>query len=544
TWCERFFMPWIDMIAKMKETDLPLFSLESNTPANQFDILGFTLQYEMSYSNIIHMLQMGNIDVYAKDRDITQPLIIAGGPCAFNAEPVAEFFDIIMLGDGENMLPKLVDLYIEHGKKKTEAFFTQAAQIKGVYIPAFYEAHYSDGYFSGITVKEGAPRVVEKSFLKDMDRAPWPKQPIVPFLNIVFDRVTMEIFRGCTRGCRFCQAGMIYRPLREKSVDKIVEQSIENINATGCDELSLTSLSTGDYPDLVDLIKRLIGETASCPVSISLPSLRIDAYAKEFMELDNGRKHGLTLAPEAGTQRLRDVVNKNVTEEDLLNSVTDAFNNGYDTVKLYFMIGLPTETFEDLDGIYKLTKLVQDAYYRIPKEKRRRKVRITVSASSFVPKSNTPFERFGQNSLELLKEKQVYLGDQLRTLKGVMYNYHDANLSEIESVFARGDRRLAKVIVAAANKGCIYDGWSEYFDYQKWTEALTENEIDYKAFAQRSMDFNDPVPWGHLDCGVTNKYLEKEWNKAINSETTIDCRENCLNCGINNIAGDNALCGR
>lgn len=544
TWCERFFMPWPDMADAMRERGIELFSLESHTQARGFDMLGFTLQYEMSYTNVIHMLRLGGINEYAKDRTERDPIIIAGGPCAFNAEPVAGFFDIVMIGDAEETLPELVALYKKMGCKKSGEFLKAAALVRGAYVPAFYEPEYTDGWFSGIKVHDGAPDKVQKSMITDMDSAPWPEQPIVPFLNIVFDRVTMEIFRGCTRGCRFCQAGMIYRPVREKSVDTIVEQAMANLKATGCDEISLTSLSTGDYPHLVELIKKLAGATKDNPVSISLPSLRIDAYAKEFMELDDGRKHGLTLAPEAGTQRLRDVINKCVSEDDLISSVSDAFNNGYDTVKLYFMMGLPTETYEDLDGIYMLAKAVQDEYYKLPKERRRRRVRVTVSVSSFVPKSNTPFERFGQNSVDELRKKQYYLADKFKSLKGVVYNYHDAYLSQIEAVFARGDRRLAKAISKAADKGCMFDGWSEHFSYKKWMEAFEECGINPAQYAERDMDFDAPVPWGHLDCGVTTKYLKKEWENALSGKTTADCRQNCINCGVAKLTGDSKLCVR
>ncbi len=546
TWCERIFMPWVDMMDVMQKEDIPLFTLESQTSAKELNMLGFTLQYEMSYSNIVHMLRLSGINEYAKDRDEADPLIIAGGPCAFNAEPVADFFDIIMIGDGEEVLPKLTKLFVDYDKKKSEAFFKAAAQIQGAYVPHLYEPFYENGWFSGIVAKEGAPDIVDKAIVTDLDSAVWPKQPIVPYLGIVFDRVTMEIFRGCTRGCRFCQAGMIYRPVREKSVDTIVEQAMENLKATGCDEVSLTSLSSGDYPQLSELIEKLLGKTeeSNMPVSISLPSLRIDAYAKEHMQLGGGRKHGLTLAPEAGTQRLRDVINKCVTEEDLISSVSDAFDCGYDTVKLYFMLGLPTETYEDLDGIVTLAKAVQDEYYKLPKEKRRRRVRVTVSVSSLVPKSNTPFERFGQNSLETLREKQFYLADKFKMLKGVTYNYHDAYLSQIEAVFARGDRRLSKVISKACDLGCKYDGWSEYFFYKKWIEAFEECGIDPTLYAEREMAFSDPVPWGHLSCGVTTKYLEKEWNDAMDEKTTKDCRQGCTNCGVVKLTGDSKLCVR
>ena len=544
TWCERFFMPWVDMAEIMGKRDIPLFSLESHTPAKDFDMLGFTLQYEMSYTNVLHMIRLGGINEYAAERGEDDPLIIAGGPCAFNAEPVAEFFDIVMTGDGEEMLPKLVDLYKKHALKKTDAFLLEATAIQGVYVPKFYEPEYENGWFSSVKAKAGAPEKIKKGVLLDLDGAPWPAQPIVPFLNIVFDRVTMEIFRGCTRGCRFCQAGMIYRPVREKRVDTIVAQALENIKATGCDEVSLTSLSSGDYPYLTELIHKLAGATAGNPVSISLPSLRIDAYAKEYMELDDGRKHGLTLAPEAGTQRLRDVINKCVTEEDLVASVSDAFSSGYDTVKLYFMIGLPTETYEDLDGIYMLAKAVEDEYYKMPKEKRRRRVRITVSVASFVPKSNTPFEGFGQNTVEELREKQFYLGDKLKSLKSIIYNYHDAYLSQVEGVFARGDRRLGEVVKAAADKGCMFDGWSEHFSYKKWMEAFQECGIDPRAYAERETDFGGPVPWGHLDCGVSRAFLEKEWENALAGKTTKDCREGCIGCGISKLTGDSKLCVR
>ena len=544
TWCERFFMPWVDMVDVMRKRGIPLFSLESHTPEKDFDILGFTLQYEMSYTNVLHMLRLGSINEYAAKRNDGDPLIIAGGPCAFNAEPVADFFDIVMIGDGEETLPKLVELYKKQGLKKTDKFFGEAAALQGVYVPKFYEPEYKNGWFASIKAQQNAPEKIKKSVLSDLDSAPWPAQPIVPFLNIVFDRVTMEIFRGCSRGCRFCQAGMIYRPVREKSVDTIVAQAMENLEATGCDEISLTSLSSGDYPHLVELIRKLAGETGGSHVSISLPSLRIDAYAKEFMELSDGRKHGLTLAPEAGTQRLRDVINKCVTEEDLISSVSDAFKNGYDTVKLYFMIGLPTETYEDLDGIYMLAKAVADEYYKMPKEKRRRRVRITVSVSSFVPKSNTPFECFGQNSVEELRDKHYYLGDKLKTLKSVIYNYHDAYLSQVEAVFARGGRRLAEAVKAAADKGCMFDGWSEHFSYKKWMEAFQECGIDPSAYAQREMGFDDPVPWGHLDCGVSRAFLETEWENALAGKTTKDCREGCIGCGISKLTGDVNLCVR
>ncbi len=546
TWGERLFMPWVDMMEVMQKESIPLFTLESQTSAKELDMLGFTLQYEMSYTNIVHMLRLSGISEWAKDRGDDDPLIIAGGPCAFNAEPVAEFFDIVTIGDGEDVLPKLVELYLKHGKKKSEQFFIDAAKITGVYVPSLYEPFYENGWFSGMIVKDGAPQKIQKAIVTDLDSAAWPAQPIVPFLGIVFDRVTMEIFRGCTRGCRFCQAGMIYRPVREKSVDTIVEQAISNLKATGCDEVSLTSLSTGDYPYLTELIEKLVGKTqeGNMPVSLSLPSLRIDAYAKEHMQLSGGRKHGLTLAPEAGTQRLRDVINKGVTEEDLISSVRDAFENGYDTVKLYFMLGLPTETYEDLDGIYMLAKAVQDEYYKLPKEKRRRRVRITVSVSSLVPKSNTPFERFGQNSIEELKEKQYYLRDKFKALKGVSYNYHDALLSQIEAVFARGDRRLAKAVAKAVDLGCKYDGWSEHFSYSTWIEAFEACGINAVEYAQRQMSFSDPVPWEHLDCGVTQKYLEKEWNDAMEAKTTEDCRQGCTNCGVAKLTGDSKLCVR
>ncbi len=542
--CERCFAPWSDMEEQLVEHDLPLYGLETYRPLNEFDIVGFTMQYEMSCTNVLNMLKLGKIPLHSSERKDEAPIVMAGGPCTFNIEPMAPFFDVVVLGEAEDSINEILDCY-HSGKDEglsRQAIIERMATIEGVYVPSYFDVTYEGDTFTGIVPQEGQKLPV-KRVMQDMNRAPWPKNPMVPYLGVVHDRVTLELFRGCTRGCRFCQAGMIYRPVREKSVETLVDQAMSNIDATGYDELSLSSLSSGDYTHLRELIKELIEKTGDCPTSLSLPSLRIDAYAKDYMQgVDKQRKAGLTLAPEAGSQRLRDVINKNVTAEDLRNSVSDAFKNGWDTVKLYFMIGLPTETMEDIDGIVDLAQMVSDEYYKLPKELRKRKVRITVSTSSFVPKPHTPFQWVAQDTIEMLKEKQNYLRERLRKVRGVTYNYHDAKLSRLEAIFARGDRKLAPVLEKAVELGCRFDGWTERFDYDKWVTALEACGVDPDHYTGQ-WDLEAPLPWEHLSSGLNKKFLLREYDKAMKAETTPDCRQNCLGCGVNQRVTGDHLCG-
>jgi len=536
TFCERCFAPWPDMQAALEENNEKLFSLESKTPLCDFDIVGFTLQHEMSYTNVLNMLKLSGIPLYSKDRTDKHPVIVAGGPCTYNVEPMADFFDVVVLGEGEYISGTIVDEYIKHKNDNTPRaeLYKNLSKHKGIYIPQLYDVEYIEEKFDKIVPLQGAPGVVEKVFIEDLNSAPWPQKPILPFLQLVHDRVTMEIFRGCTRGCRFCQAGMIYRPVREKSVDVIMEQTRENLDATGYEEVSLTSLSSGDYSGLNDLIPLMHNDIKGSCTTISLPSLRLDAHAKEYMEsLETERKAGLTLAPEAGSQRLRDVINKNVTEDDLRLSVHDAFSNGYSSVKLYFMLGLPTETYEDVAAIADLAAVVKDEYYKVPKEIRKGRLRIVISTSCFIPKAHTPFQWYVQNSMEEFMDKQYFLKDKLKKIGGVVYNYHDAKVSRIEAIFAKGDRKLSAAVKRALEIGCRFDSWSEYFDYSKWMQAFEDCRINTDNYFLPT-DLDSPLPWDHLSSGVSKKFLQKEWNLAWQGKTTDDCRNGCRGCGITN----------
>ncbi|MCC5911579.1 MAG: TIGR03960 family B12-binding radical SAM protein [Clostridiaceae bacterium] len=535
--CERVFAPAIDMEEEMRKHNIPLFGLESRQPIKHFDFVGFTLQYELSYTNILNMLDLAEIPIYSKERAEDHPLVILGGPCAYNPEPIADFADIIVLGEAEEVQIELLELYKDFKKQgyKKDKFLQEAAKIQGIYIPALYEVTYKeDGIIEDFKPRvEGIPSKITKRIIKDLDKAFYPESIIVPYLNVVHDRVALEIFRGCTRGCRFCQAGMIYRPVREKSVERLSNLAENLLASTGYEEISLASLSTSDYSGLQDFVRGLIDKYSNDKVGISLPSLRLDNFSLELIkEIQKVRKTGLTFAPEAGSQRLRDVVNKGLTEEDLMNATEKAFESGWSSVKLYFMIGLPTETEEDLVGIKDLAFKVVDIYHSIPKEQRGKGLNVTVSTSTFIPKPFTPFQWEPQIKLEETSAKQSMLKDKLRR-KNITYNYHDAKTSLLEAVFARGDRKLSKVLAIALEEGCKFDGWAEHFDFDKWMGVFEKAGIDPAFYASRKREYDELLPWDHIDAGVTKDFLIRENEKAQKGELTQDCRTNCSGCGIN-----------
>lgn len=540
-YCERVFAPWIDMEEKMRETAIPLFGLESRQAVTNFDFLGFTLQYEMSYTNIINMIDLAGIPILQKDRKEEHPFIIVGGPCAYNCEPLAEIVDFAILGESEEILPELIDIYRE-GKKnnKNKAWFLEEiCNIDGVYVPSFYQVVYGeDNKISTINpIINKAPRKVSKRIVKDLDNAYYPESIIVPYINVVHERVMLEVFRGCTRGCRFCQAGMLYRPIREKMPQTLKVQGDKLLKSTGYEEVSLASLSTSDYSQLPQLTDQLIEDYTPRKIGLSLPSLRLDSFSVELAQkIQQVRKSGLTFAPEAGTQRLRDVINKGVTEKDLLDTVYSAFSNGWSTIKLYFMIGLPTETMEDIDGIADLAYKVLDCYYSIPKEKRAKGLKITVSTSTFVPKPFTPFQWEPQITQDEVIQRQRHLKTRLKH-KNIVYNWHQSEVSWIEGVFALGDRRLSEVLIEAWKLGCKFDGWAEYFDYDKWSSAFAKANVSPEYYTYRKKGYDEILPWDHIDPGVTKKFLIKEHEKAMDAVVTADCRVSCTGCGLMNSCG-------
>ena len=539
-WCERVFAPDVDMEEQMRKMGVPLFALESGDYIKDFDIIGFTLQYELSYTNVLNMLDLAGVPLFSKDRSDLTPIVCCGGPCACNPEPMADFFDIVFLGEGEETTDKVIDILKQCKKEnKTKAeFFDIVKDIQGIYVPSFYEDSYNeDGTLKALTPKNGAPKKVKKAVVSDLNKVYYPKEFVVPFIQIVHDRAVEEIFRGCIRGCRFCQAGFIYRPIREKSVDVINSQAKALIESTGYDELSLCSLSTSDYSNANEMLTSLIDWTVKDKINLSLPSLRVDNFSDELVEkLKLVRRSGLTFAPEAGTQRMRDVINKNITEDEVMKTCTKAFDNGWTSVKLYFMMGLPTETMEDIEGIANLAMNVVHAFYKNPNRQKGTGVQVSVSCSSFIPKPFTPFQWEPEDSMESLKEKQAHLLKSIPSKK-IRVSYHETPTSLLEGVFARGDRRLSKVIYSALKKGCKFDSWDEHFKFDEWKSAFEENEIDPYFYTLRKRPFEELLPWDHIDFGVSRSFLEKENIKAHKNEVTPHCRIKCSACGANKLNG-------
>ena len=535
-WCERVFAPWVDFEAVMRENDIPLFSLESRDPLSEFDIIGFTMQYEMSYTNLLNMLDLGGVPIRSEDRKELKNLVVAGGPCVCNPEPIADFVDVFFLGEGEEVDLEVIDLYKKYklsGGTKDE-FLREAAKIEGVYVPSLYEVSYnSDRTISAITPKDAAPATIKKRIIKNLDKVHYPETFVTPYIEIVHDRAVQEIFRGCIRGCRFCQAGYIYRPVREKSLDTINAQAKSLCETTGYNEISLNSLSTSDYREIEPLLNELLSWTNDNHINLALPSLRIDNFSEELLEKISAiRKSGLTFAPEAGTQRLRDVINKNITEEEIMQSCITAFKGGYTAVKLYFMLGLPTEDDDDLRGILQLGQRIVDAYYNLDERPKGKAVSVSISVSSFVPKPFTPFQFEPQDSLETIRRKQQLLQDSVTTKK-ISLSWHDSSTSFLEGVLARGDRRICDVIEWAWKNGCKFDSWSEEFKFDTWMEGFKKFGLDPQFYANRKREYDEIMPWEHLDYAVSKEFLIRE-NKLAHSETTTpNCREKCAACGAN-----------
>lgn len=539
-WCERVFAPDTDMEEQMRKNGVPLFALESGDYLTEFDMIGFTLQYELSYTNVLNMLDLAGIPLKASDRTALTPIVAFGGPCTCNPEPMAEFADIIFLGEGEESTNAVLDLLkkCKQEHKSKQDFLLEAMHINGIYVPSFYEDEYnSDGTLKRLTPLYGAPEKVKKSIISDMNSVYYPKEFVVPFIDIVHDRAVEEIFRGCIRGCRFCQAGFIYRPIREKSVATINAQSKALIESTGYDELSLCSLSTSDHSCVNEMLTSLIDWTVKENINLSLPSLRVDNFSDELADkLNQVRKSGLTFAPEAGTQRLRDVINKNVTEEEVLRTCTKAFSGGWTSVKLYFMMGLPTETMEDIEGIADLAAKVVEAFYKNPQRQKGTGVTVSVSCASFIPKPFTPFQWEPEDTMDSLKAKQAHLLECVPSKK-IRVSYHETPTSLLEGVLARGDRRLSDVLLRAHALGCKFDSWDDHFNFSAWMQAFEECGLDPSFYTKRRRPFDELLPWDHLDYGVSRKFLEFENKKAHENKTTPHCRIRCAGCGANKLNG-------
>ena len=530
---ERVFSPAVDMEKLMRERQVPAFSLETYRPLKSFDIVGFTIQHELCYSNILNLIDLGQIPLRSEERKEDDPLIIAGGPGTFNAEPLSAFIDLFIIGEGEEIIDEIIEVYREwKGKKQSKTkLLEELANLEGIYVPSFYEVTYfEDGRVKSVAPKKGTYHsVIKKRIISNFDQAPYPLLPIVPNIDVVHDRITLEIFRGCTQGCRFCQAGMIYRPVREKSVDTLVELAEKILPHTGYEEISLSSLSSSDYSEIERLITRLVDRFEEKGVGVSLPSLRIDSFSVALaQQVQRVRKTGLTLAPEVGTQRLRDVINKNVEEEDLYSSIKAALERGWRKIKLYFMVGLPTETEEDVEGIARLVSKVD----HMGRETTGRKININISVSAFVPKPHTPFQWEAQEEREVLSKKMRYLKNRLNW-RNISFSYPDINRIYLEAVFARGDRRLGEVLERAHYLGCKFDSWREHFNFETWQQAFSESGLCMEFYANRARQEEEILPWDHISCGVKKEYLLKEKERALRGETTPDCRfENCAECGV------------
>lgn len=545
TYCERVYSPWVDLDKIMREQKIPLFALESQDPLKKFDFIGITLQYEMCYTNILQVLDLARIPLYAKDRTEEDPIIVGGGPCSYNPEPIADFFDFFYIGEGETVYNEVLDAYKEnkknHGTRRE--FLEKAAEIEGIYVPAFYDVTYhEDGTIQAITPNnQHAPEKVLKQVEMNLSDTYYPRKPLVPYIKAIQDRVVLEIQRGCIRGCRFCQAGMLYRPIRPRNVEYLKELAKEMIRSTGHEEISLSSLSSSDYLDLQELVYYLIEEFKKQGVNISLPSLRIDAFALDVMsKVQDIKKSSLTFAPEAGSQRLRDVINKGLTEEVILKGAMDAFTSGWNKVKLYFMLGLPTETDEDIEGIAILSDKIAREYYTIPKDQRNGKVTITTSTSFFVPKPFTPFQWAPMSTTEEILRKRRVLSAKLKEMlnnKSIRYNWHDGDVTLLEGIFARGDRRLAKSIYDAYREGCVFDAWSEYFKNDIWLNVFEKNGVDIPFYTSRERSKDEIFPWDFIDIGVTKKFLWKEYETAKAEKITPNCRMSCSGCGAAKFQG-------
>ena len=545
-WCERCFAPWPDMEEKMRKNGIGLFTLESKDEVKDFDIMAISMQYELCYTTAINMIDLAGLNVWASERDESDPIILGGGPCAYNAEPVAEFFDIFSIGEGEEALVELAELYTkmkQDGTYTKSAFLREASHLEGFYVPSLYDVEYNeDGTISKFEPKyDDVPKKVVKRIVNDLNTSYFPLKPVMPYIETVHDRIMLETFRGCIRGCRFCQAGMVYRPVREKSAEVLNAQAQAIYKNTGYNEISLTSLSISDYSCLHEATDLLLDWTDKKKINLSLPSLRADSFTRELMRKISGvRSSGLTFAPEAGTQRLRDAINKNLYEKDLLNAVHLAFEGGKSQVKLYFMNGLPTETYEDIEGISSLASLVVDEYYRT-EGRPHRPVTVTVSVSCFVPKPHTPFQWEGQDSLESLRDKQIFLAEKITDRK-IRYNWHEAKVSRLEAVFSKGNRRLSKAIYEAQRRGMRFDAWDEYFSYENWLDVFNSVGIDMDFYATRKMGYDEILPWDVIDIGVSKSFLLSENKKAYESVTTPNCKEKCSGCGANKLGKELTWC--
>ena len=544
-YCERIFSPWTDLDKIMREKKIPLFALESQDPIKEFDFIGITLQYEMCYTNILQILDLGQIPLHASERQESDPIIIGGGPCAYNPEPLAEFFDMFYIGEGETVYFELMDRYKENKKKggSRREFLEMAAEIEGIYVPSFYDVFYhEDGTIKSMTPNNPhAKATVTKQLVVHMDDATYIEKPVVPFIKATQDRVVLEIQRGCIRGCRFCQAGNVYRPMREHSLEYLKDYAYKLLKNTGHEEISLSSLSSSDYSELEGIVTFLIDEFKGKGVNVSLPSLRIDAFSLDVMsKVQDIRKSSLTFAPEAGSQRLRDVINKGLSEEIILKGASEAFQGGWNRVKLYFMLGLPTETVEDMEGIAELSEKVAEVYYEIPKDQRNGKVQVIASSSFFVPKPFTPFQWARMSTKDEFLQKAYLVKDKFRTMlnqKSLKYNYHEADLTVLEGVLARGDRKISALIEEVYKNGALYDSWSEHFKNDVWMKAFETCDLDPDFYTVRERSLDETFPWDFINAGVSKEFLKREWQNAIGEKVTPNCRMQCIGCGAMSFKG-------